>query len=154
MSTASVDLSKARTRMALRARAMRDVAYRPLEQIADDAAALAQATEAWKDKTGKTRNSIRAVGGPGSNSSSVIARGAAVFLEAGTGKYGPLGHAYVINAKPGGMLHFRIGGRWVSAKRVVHPGIKATHFMRDAAEDMRPRFIDMCVRAVQAAVAR
>lgn len=49
-----------------------------------------------------------------------------VFLEKGTGLYGPKGQKYWIFPKdPGGSLHFfsRKSGEWVTAKAVLHPGI-------------------------------
>lgn len=51
-----------------------------------------------------------------------------LFLETGTGLYGPLHRYYYIFPKhPGGMLRFwsRRDGRWVFAKYVKHPGIHA-----------------------------
>lgn len=50
----------------------------------------------------------------------------AVYLEYGTGLYGPEHRAYVIRPKdPDGYLRFysRKNGQWVFAKSVLHPGI-------------------------------
>jgi hypothetical protein len=150
----TIDCTSARNRMLLRARRMRDVAQRPLEQAAADGARTAAATTAWKDKSGGTRASIQPFLGPGLSKAGFRARRAAVFLEAGTGRYGLRGRDYVIAAKSSKYLHFRgAGGGWVFASHVIHPGIKPTHFMRDAGEQARPRFIASCVRAVQQLVA-
>lgn len=49
-----------------------------------------------------------------------------VFLEYGTGLYGPEHRPYVIRPKnPGGFLRFysRKSGQWVFARQVTHPGI-------------------------------
>lgn len=148
-----VDCTKSRERMRARARAFKDVAAQPLEQAAADAAAHARATTTWKDQSGKTRASIKDMRGPGRNQSSVIARGAAVFLEAGTGRYGLRGRDYVIAAKNSRYLHFRVQGRWVFTSHVIHPGIKPTRFMQQAAESTRARFISLCVDASHRAMA-
>lgn len=49
-----------------------------------------------------------------------------VFLEYGTGLYGPKHQSYIIRPKnPDGMLRFysRKSGSWVLARQVTHPGI-------------------------------
>ncbi len=148
-----IDCTSAKRRMALRARRMRDVAHRPLEQAAADGARTAQATTVWKDKSGGTRASIQPFLGPGLSKAGFRARGAAPFLEDGTGRYGMRGRDYVIAAKNGKYLHFSVGGHWVFTGHVIHPGIKPTHFMRDAGQQARPRFVESCVRAVQQLVA-
>jgi hypothetical protein len=152
--TVVIDCTSAIRRMALRARRMRDVAQRPLERAAADGARTAAATTAWNDKTGRTRASIQPFLGPGLSKAGFRARRAAVFLEAGTGRYGLRGRDYVIAAKNSKYLHFRgAGGGWVYASHVIHPGIKPTHFMQNAGEQVRPRFVAACVRAVQQLVA-
>lgn len=148
-----VDCTKSRERMRARARAFKDVAVQPLEMAAMTAANHARATTTWKDQSGKTRSSIRDVRGPGRNQSSVIARGASVFLEAGTGRYGLRGRDYVIAAKNARFLHFRVQGRWVFTSHVIHPGIKPTHFMQQAAESTRLHFVALCVGASHRAIA-
>lgn len=147
-----VDCTKARERMLARARAYKDVAREPLEMAAMTAANAARATTIFKDKSGKTRASIKDKRGPGANQSSVVAKGAAVFLEAGTGRYGLRGRDYVITPKNGGHLHFRVQGRWVFASHVMHPGIKPTHFMELAAESTRGHFVALCIGASHRAV--
>jgi len=148
-----IDCTSAIRRMSLRARRMRDVAHRPLEQAAADGARTAAATTAWKDQTGRTRASIQPFQGPGLSKAGFKARRAAAFLEAGTGRYGQRGRDYIITPKNGKYLHFRVAGHWVFASHVVHPGIKPTHFMQNAGEQVRPRFVAACVRAVQQLVA-
>lgn len=150
--TVHVDASDAIRRMRLRARRFPDAAQRPLEQAANEAAVIASGTTAWRDQTGKTRGSIKAQLGPGLNKSSVRARGAAVFLENGTGRYGLRGRDYVITPKNGRYMHFVVNGHHVFTSHVVHPGIKPTHFMRDAGEAMRPKFLAYCVRGARAAI--
>lgn len=59
-----------------------------------------------------------------------------LFLEQGTGLYGPKGQKYWIYPKdPGGALHFysRKSGEWVTAKAVLHPGIHAQRPLATAA---------------------
>lgn len=140
--------------MVLRARAIRDAHFRPLEQATQGAALTARATSAFKDRSGGTRKSIQALPGPGLFSARVRARGAAVFLESGTGKYGIRGSAYPIQARGGGFLAFSSGGRTVFARRVMHPGIKPTHFLENAAEAERPKFIAACIAAIHDALTR
>lgn len=151
--TARFDVAKARNSMGLRARAARDVGKRAVERASEEAAETARSTSAWNDKSGKTRASIKARPGPGLYSASVVAKRAAVFLENGTGKYGPKGAPYPIVAR-GGVLSFMVNGKRVFARKVMHPGIKATHFMRDAAEQERPRFLELCVISMNTAIGR
>lgn len=153
MTTVYADCTQARARMRARASAYKDVAREPLANAAMTAANAARATTSFRDKTGKTRGSIRDVRGPLGNQSSVVARGAAVFLESGTGRYGLRGRDYVITPKRGKFLAFQIAGRWIHATHVVHPGIKATHFMFMAAEFARSHFTELCVHASHQAVA-
>lgn len=154
--TVRVDANRAINRMAVRARTFRDVPYRLLEQAATDAASTARSTTTFKDGTGKTRDSIQPRPGPGSAMTrwSVVARGAAPFLENGTGRYGLRGRDYVITPKNGRFLTFRVNGHWVRTTHVVHPGIHATHFMHDAAEAERPRFVALAVAAAHHAIDR
>lgn len=150
-----VDLGRTRQKMALRARGIRDAPLRPLERAANDVAALARGTTSWKDVSGSTRKSVTPrFGGGGRYASRVTAGRASVFLEAGTGKYGKRGREYVIAPKNGGRLAFRMAGRWVFASHVIHPGIKPTHFMRDAAESYRATFHEAMIAAVHHAISR
>lgn len=60
----------------------------------------------------------------------------ALFLEIGTGLYGPEHRAYVIKPKdPEGWLRFysRKTGQWVYAKQVLHPGIHPQRPLATAA---------------------
>jgi hypothetical protein len=62
------------------------------------------------------------------------------WFEEGTGLYGPRGAKYPIVARNAPLLKFRIGGRWISKRSVMHPGVHAQHYMRDTANAMRPVF--------------
>lgn len=57
---------------------------------------------------------------------------AAFAQDKGSGLYGPRRSKYPITAKPGKMLRFVSGGAVFFRKRVRHPGVKPTHFLRDA----------------------
>jgi hypothetical protein len=105
------------------------------ERAAEMAVTRASATTDWKDKSGKTRGTIRARP-VGPYRWRFVARGASVFLNDGTGLYGKRGSKYPIVPKTeGGFLRFQVRGQWVTAKRVMHPGIKATHFVDKARDD-------------------
>ena len=70
-------------------------------------------------------------------------RGKKIIGVIGTGKEAPYGQyheegrrgPWVIQARKARLLSFKVGGRWVSAKSVTHPGIKARPFLRPAIED-------------------
>lgn len=60
----------------------------------------------------------------------------AAYVEHGTGVYGPRHRPYVIEPRtPGGVLAWRDPktGRWVHAKRVLHPGSPGNHMLALAA---------------------
>lgn len=65
----------------------------------------------------------------------------APFVEYGTGSRGevPTG-PYVIEPKYAQALHFKVNGRDVFAKRVVHPGVRPRPFLRPAMEHARKVF--------------
>jgi HK97 gp10 family phage protein len=52
------------------------------------------------------------------------------FGTASRGEFG--GEPYVILPKKGKYLTFKVDGKWVSTRQVVHPGIKAHPYMRPA----------------------
>lgn len=139
--------------MLRRANAVRGTVANAVRESAQEAADIARASNAWKDQSGKTRNSIRPVM-RGAFRSAVTARGAAVFLESGTGKYGPKGTAYVIRARNAKALRFVVGGVTLFRRSVLHPGIKPTHFMYSAAEQQHPHFTYLCEQAIHQAVRR
>ena len=59
----------------------------------------------------------------------------AKYMEYGTGSRGEFGGSpYVITPKRASRLRFKVGGKVVYAKKVVHPGVSPRPFMRPAAE--------------------
>lgn len=87
-------------------------------------------------KTGELRDSIeirypniaKAVIGP--------TKDYGVYQEFGTATRGEFGGApYIIKPKsPSGVLRFKVNGQWVTAKKVVHPGIPPHPYMRPALQ--------------------
>lgn len=87
-------------------------------------------------KTGELRDSIqirypniaKAVIGP--------TKDYGVYQEFGTASRGEFGGSpYEIRPKsPDGRLVFKVNGKWVSAKRVIHPGIPPQPYMRPALQ--------------------
>jgi hypothetical protein len=54
--------------------------------------------------------------------------------------------------RTGGMLKFRIGGRWVSTRFVSHPGNKAYRFLQNAIDAMQDDVADRVeIRVLEAA---
>lgn len=64
----------------------------------------------------------------------------AVYVEFGTGTRGefPTG-PYIIKPKMANELAFKMNGKWVFTKQVVHPGIRPKPFARPAVEDFLNR---------------
>lgn len=101
----------------------------------------AKATDRWKDRTGKTRGSIRARQ-VSAYKWRFIAGGMSSLLNYGSGLQGPKGSKYTIRPRAiGGMLRFywqKIGQN-VEFKKVSHPGVPKTLFVNKAkiaAEDL------------------
>jgi hypothetical protein len=104
--------------------------------------AVAEAKARVARKSGHTARTI-APGGIGDRFAIVQAAGAAVFLEGGTGKYGPRGSEYPITPKRRKMLACPASGsgrrlsgrartnsgRMIFARAVMHPGIKPQPFL-------------------------
>jgi hypothetical protein len=66
----------------------------------------------------------------------------APYVEYGTGIYGPKHRPYPITPKdPNGMLAWRdpVTGRWVFAKKVMHPGSPGNHMLAIAAHVVEAR---------------
>lgn len=111
-----------------------------LGQVAAFAAAHERATAAFKDRTGALRASIvRGQKGPWAQFVSVGGKAAryAIWIEAGS-------DPHEIRAKRRKALRFIQNGQVRFAKRVFHPGTKATRFVqtaRDAAELEATRLI-------------
>ena len=87
-----------------------------------EAELAARQTTDWKDRSGKTRKSIRFLLIKNGQGFKLTGKGASLFLEGGTS-------AHVIAARGGGMLRFVIGGVVFYRKSVYHPGTKATFFL-------------------------
>lgn len=60
----------------------------------------------------------------------------AAAQDQGSGLYGPKGAKYLIRAKRARALKFTSGGQVLFRKSVMHPGVKPTHFLRNAAEKL------------------
>lgn len=92
-----------------------------------------------------------------------------VYIDKGTGKYGPKKRAYEIKPKkPGTLLKFQKGyspktapvarinvgtgkkfGSWVAKVKVIHPGIKPRKFTETVSQELKPSFdvrIDRAIR--------
>ena len=85
----------------------------------------ARGTDQWKDRSGKTRKSIRAKVTKRGFGFQIRGAGASLYLEHGTAPH-------VISAKgpPGPrMLRFVIGGSVIYRRSVYHPGTKATFYL-------------------------
>jgi hypothetical protein len=108
--------------------------------------AVAEAKARVPRKTGHTARTI-VPGALGDRFTIVEAAGAAVFLEGGTGLYGPRGRKYPITPKNGGMLAWPASGsgrrlsgrartqsgRLIFARAVMHPGIRPQPFLLPGA---------------------
>ena len=57
----------------------------------------------------------------------------AAAQDLGSGLYGPKRRKYLIlPKKPGGVLAFKVRGKMVFARRVMHPGVRPTRFLYNA----------------------
>jgi len=52
----------------------------------------------------------------------------AYWVHEGTGLYGPLKRPYIIRPKTKKALRFKVGGKYIFVKKVVHPGIRPNPF--------------------------
>ena len=147
MTLAHAETAGIRAKLAGLAKRIESGLQRVLENAVAAAEQVARATTAWKDGTkpgARTRSSIRhSLRGP--LSGFVTAAGAAKFLEYGT-------RPHTITARRAKMLRFVQGGVVRFARTVHHPGTKPTHFMRDAAELVRPIFLRNSVATVNNAI--
>jgi len=75
----------------------------------------AKASTLYRDRSGKTRASVKGSINAGGMSGKVVARGASIFLENGT-------KAHTITARNGGVLRFFVNGQAVFRRSVRHPG--------------------------------
>ena len=98
----------------------------------------ARGTRSFKDKTGKGRAAIRFIPpkpGIGGFTSGISTGDSPYtpFLNNGTGLYGPNAQAYPIFPRTGKVLRFvGRGGSFQYRGMVMHPGVKARHFMEEA----------------------
>lgn len=97
-----------------------------------------------------------------------------VYIDQGTGRYGPKKRPYVIEPKqPNKLLKFQKGyspktapvarinvgtgqrsGGWVSKVRVIHPGIKARKFTETVSENLKPSFDQRIDRAIRRGISK
>lgn len=86
-------------------------------------------------KSGRLRDSIRIKSYPGRIEIGPDGVDYAVYIEYGTGSRGefPTGPYEIRPKKPGGTLIFKVDGKTVGAKMVIHPGIRPQPFARPAA---------------------
>lgn len=118
------------------------------ERSAQMAVTRAQATDDWQNRTGKTRKSIRAKQ-VSAYRWRFVAGGASLWLNDGTGIYGPRGTPIVpVHATA---LRFKIGGHWISTKSVK--GIKPTHFVDKARDDAEAFFMTEMAQQLNAVIA-
>lgn len=97
------------------------------QSIGTDLESEAKRTASWTDRTGNTRRNIHGGADKAPNGSVIyLAHGAQVglYLEVGTGIYGPKGKPFEIRPKNKKALRFTVGNQVYFAKRVNHPGIK------------------------------
>lgn len=85
----------------------------------------ARQTTAWKDRSGKTRKSIRFSLWKQGYGFKLTGKGASTYLEHGTA-------AHLITSEKGKMLRFVIGGTVFYRREVYHPGTKATFYLEHA----------------------
>jgi HK97 gp10 family phage protein len=96
---------------------------------------VARAKAAAPVKTGKLKESIayqvrgnKLVAGP--------TVPYAPYMEFGTATRGEFGGPpYIITPRKAQYLRFQINGKWITTKRVVHPGVAARPFMRPAVQE-------------------
>ena len=105
----------------------------------------AKATSLFKDKSGKTRKSIRGAVDDFSMKGTVKASGAAIYLENGT-------PPHEITAKNGGALKFMMNGQWVFRKSVQHPGTEPRPFMTEARDHAERSLDYYAVMFVESAI--
>lgn len=125
------------------------------EKIMDQAAnQISERMKTYAPKrSGRLYQSIRVTRTPGSWTIGPVDVPYAVYQEFGTGTRGEFGgQMYVIRPKKSDRLHFQIGGKWVSAKEVHHPGIPAHPYARPAAREvidgLASKFGDMGVNLI------
>lgn len=121
-------------------RDLRSAAQQANSRVEDVLMEIARRIEAeMKDlapvRTGKLRDSIRIKVYPGRIEIGPEGVDYAVYIEYGTASRGEFGGApYEIRPKkPGGTLIFKVDGKTVGAKLVIHPGIPPKPFARPAA---------------------
>jgi hypothetical protein len=123
-------------------------------EAAEMAAAEARSTTAFKDRTGKTRGSIKARQMT-PYKWRFVAGGTSWFHNYGTGEAGVRGARYpIVPRDPNGFLVFKDrAGRWNRRKMVMHPGVPRTEFV-DHAVDHADFFFELeSMRRILAVIA-
>jgi len=119
-------------------RAARENVGKSSEEILDDIAEKIRVlmVEFAPKKTGRLYQAIRVVKTKGRREIGAFGVTYAVYQEFGTATRGEFkSPAYIIEPRdPGGRLTFKIDEKWISTKRVVHPGIPPHPFARPAAK--------------------
>lgn len=109
------------------------------EKILDDTANKIQVlmVQYAPKLTGRLAQSIRIISTKGRREIGPQGVPYDVYQEFGTATRGEFKtSAYVIEPRdPNGRLTFKIGDRWISTKKVIHPGIPAHPYARPAAKD-------------------
>jgi hypothetical protein len=134
MYTMSVKLGPALARLKHLRDEFEELAMTLPEQAAEMAIVKAKSTTLWQDRTHQTRDSIRKQYVTPTRWR-FIAWGASEVLNYGSGEHGRRGAKYPITARSGGFLRFIWHGQTVFRKRVMHPGVKPTHFIDSAVSD-------------------
>ena len=134
MSAASADLTKLAQDLASAGNV--DI-HHSAERLIQQAAQRVQAEAQTKApvKSGRLRDSISII--YPNRTTAIIGPQVeyGVYQEFGTGERGEFpGTSYQIRPKKGKYLKFKIGSKWVYARLVTHPGVKARRYMRDGLE--------------------
>lgn len=125
---------------------LKEGALRILDETAKNTAQWVKHTTKFKSRTGELLKSVRA-SRPSTFHRFVVAGAKhAGWVENGT-------RPHPIAAKNGKFLRFQQNGSWRYARRVMHPGTKPAHFMKEVADKMRPLFAQAMKRMIDAAVA-
>jgi len=129
---------------------------RELEHALDAATSLtkkaAQESTAFQDRSGNLRKSI--------DSERVgtwerIVRADtdyANFVENGTRQHGEGPYPIPSDGTDAKILHFELNGQTFLRRRVMHPGIRPTYFLRDAARNVEPEFRELVRAGIAGAI--
>jgi len=103
-------------------------------------------TSLYKDRTGALRSATRVADGK-DDFSVVLSAGKkyASFVESGT-------KSHDISPRRAKLLRFKVGGAWVFARKVRHPGTTSRPFMRIASKAGEQALLSLLNKAADAAV--